>query len=132
MCLWSRLLDKRGTIFKQLCGISCTFIFFAVIAEDGSLQQATLLFVPFVLLSVSMEQGFVYWKMCRHSFEKHAVFVLYYCLSLDNIKTAMLHSHTSWIVKLFDTTLFPHMKIIISHFDSNRFLRLDCFENWFL
>lgn len=57
--LLSKLLDKR-VIFKQLHGISYTFISFAVIARDGSLQQATLVLVSFILLSVSTEQGIAY------------------------------------------------------------------------
>lgn len=56
----SRLLDKRRVIFQQLHGISYTFISLAMIARDVSLQQATLLLVSFILLSVSIEQGVAY------------------------------------------------------------------------
>jgi len=56
----NRLLDKRGVIFKTPRGISYAFISFALIAEDRSLQQATSLLGPFILLSVSIEQGTAY------------------------------------------------------------------------
>lgn len=114
----SRWLDKRKVIFKQLCGIYCTFISFALIARDGSLQQATLLLVSFILLSVSVEQGVACWKMCGRCFGKYAVFVLEYkvlFINLDTTKIAMLDSYISWKVKFWNcqiyATFFSHLKI---------------------